>query len=258
MNRYEKAYDVIDTILHLMCGEKGEDGYEPTHDEMVKAMDDLKKLVGKATRKEYSYYGKEYFSVPPNLQNLDFHLTEAPDGKINRKEEREMERTFRLRKKTFRLREESFTFDKKGMILKGEIFEDGQCIFVRAWDIYLNNKDIMSDEEVRDCLASGINYKWPYRISELEPLNPIIPLSKLEYDLLKYYSEHGYQYIARDYDEVLYAYDTKPREMQYEWKATKEITRINFRDLFSFVKWEDEEPCSITYILDNCEVVEDD
>ena len=62
--KYEKAYDVIDTILHLMCGEKREDGYEPTHDEMVEAMDDLKKLVGKATPKEYLYYSKEYFSVP--------------------------------------------------------------------------------------------------------------------------------------------------------------------------------------------------
>ena len=50
--------------------------------------------------------------------------------KINRKEEKEMERTFRLIKK-------SFTFDKKGMILKGEIVKDGQGIFVRAWDIYI-------------------------------------------------------------------------------------------------------------------------
>lgn len=30
--------------------------------------------------------------------------------------------------RTFRLREESFTFDKKGMILKGEIVKDGQNI----------------------------------------------------------------------------------------------------------------------------------
>lgn len=80
MNRYKKAYDVIDTILHLMCGEKREDGYEP-------------------------------------------------DGKINRKEEKEMKRTFRLRKK-------NFNFDKKGMILKGVVSNDGR-IFVRAWDIYI-------------------------------------------------------------------------------------------------------------------------
>lgn len=169
-----------------------------------------------------------------------------------------MERTFRLRKKTFRLRKKTFSFEKKGMILKGEVSEDNQYVLVKAWDIYLNNKDIMSDEEVEICFINGSEYMWCYKTKELEALNPIIPLSKLEYELLKYYSEHGYQYIARDYDEVLYAYDTKPRKMQYEWKATKEITRINFRDLFSFVKWEDEEPCSITYILDNCEVVEDD
>lgn len=50
--------------------------------------------------------------------------------KINRKEEKEMERTFRLRKK-------NFSFEKKGMILKGEVSDDNQCIFVRAWDIYI-------------------------------------------------------------------------------------------------------------------------
>lgn len=185
------------------------------------------------------------------LQNLDFHLTKVPDDKKYRKEEKEMERTFRLIKK-------SFTFDKKGMILKGEIVKDGQGIFVRAWDIYLNNKDIMSDDEVKDCFAKGINYKWPYRISELESLNPIIHLSKLEYELLKYYIEHGYQYIARDNTEVLFAYDTKPDKMRYQWKSTENIKEINFDDLFSFIKWEDKEPYPITYILDNCEVDENE
>ena len=183
------------------------------------------------------------------LQNLDFHLTKVPDGKNIEKRKKEMERTFRLR-------EESFTFDKKGMILKGEIVKDGQGIFVRAWDIYLNNKDIMSDDEVKDCFARGIYYKWSYQISELESLNPIIPLSKLEYELLKYYSEHGYQYIARDIDKTLFAYDTKPCKMQFDWEITENIKEISFNNLFSFVKWEDEEPYPITYILDNCEVDE--
>lgn len=66
----------------------------------------------------------------PNLQNLDFHLTEVLDGKINRKEEKEMEQTFRLKN-------ENYSFDKKGMILRGEIIDGGQGIFVRAWDIYI-------------------------------------------------------------------------------------------------------------------------
>lgn len=185
----------------------------------------------------------------PNLQNLDFHLTKVPNDKINRKEEKEMERTFRLR-------EESFTFDKKGMILRGEMMHDGKGILVRARDMYLDNKDIMSNDEVIDCFARGVNYKWPYRISELESLNPIIPLSKLEYELLKYCIEHGYQYIARDDNTNLFAYDTTPSKLRSQWEVTKKVKRIYFDDLFSFIKWEDEEPYPITYILDNCEVDE--
>lgn len=188
-------------------------------------------------------------STLPNLQNLDFHLTKVPNDKINRKEEKEMERTFRLRKK-------NFSFEKKGMILKGEVSDDNQYIFVRSWDIYLNNKDIMSDDEVEFCLSYGINHKWMYLISELESLNPIIHLSKLEYELLKYYIGHGYRYIARDKDELLFACDIKPRKIQDRWDVIERVKKINFNDLFSFIKWEDKEPYPITYILDNCEVDE--
>ena len=49
MNKYVKAYEVIDTIMHLICGEKRSDGYEPTQDEMVEAMNTFKELVDKAT-----------------------------------------------------------------------------------------------------------------------------------------------------------------------------------------------------------------
>lgn len=185
----------------------------------------------------------------PNLQNLDFHLTKVPDDKKYRKEEKEMEQTFRLR-------EESFTFDKKGMILRGEMMHDGKGILVRARDMYLDNKDIMSNDEVIDCFARGINYKWPYRISELESLNPIIPLSKLEYELLKYCIEHGYQYIARDDNTNLFAYDTTPSKLRSQWEVTKKVKRIYFDDLFSFIKWEDEEPTLIQDILDKYEVIE--
>lgn len=145
---------------------------------------------------------------------------------------------------------------KKGMILRGEMMHDGKGILVRARDMYLDNKDIMSNDEVIDCFARGVNYKWPYRISELESLNPIIPLSKLEYELLKYCIEHGYQYIARDDNTNLFAYDTTPSKLRSQWEVTKKVKRIYFDDLFSFIKWEDEEPYPITYILDNCEVDE--
>lgn len=30
MNKYEEAFNVIETILHLMCGEEREDNYKPS------------------------------------------------------------------------------------------------------------------------------------------------------------------------------------------------------------------------------------
>lgn len=185
------------------------------------------------------------------LQNLDFHLTKVPNDKINRKEEKEMERTFRLRKK-------SFGFDKKGMILKGIVSNDEQCIFVRAFDIYLDNKDIMSDKEIETCFINGSEFIWSYWMSELESLNPIIPLSKLEYELLKYYSEHGYQYIAKDKSNQLFVYGNKPCKMSCTWDDVENFCECNFKNLFSFVSWEDKEPTLIQDILDRYEVVEDD
>lgn len=185
------------------------------------------------------------------LQNLDFHLTKVPNDKINRKEEKEMERTFRLRKK-------SFGFDKKGMILKGIVSNDEQCIFVRAFDIYLDNKDIMSDKEIETCFINGSEFIWSYWMSELESLNPIIPLSKLEYELLKYYSERGYQYIAKDKSNQLFVYGNKPCKMSCTWDDVENFCECNFKNLFSFVSWEDKEPTLIQDILDNHEVIENE
>ena len=187
----------------------------------------------------------------PNLQNLDFHLTKVPNDKINRKEEKEMERTFRLRKK-------SFGFDKKGMILKGIVSNDEQCIFVRAFDIYLDNKDIMSDKEIETCFINGSEFIWSYWMSELESLNPTIPLSKLEYELLKYYIEHGYQYIAKDKSNQLFVYGNKPCKMSCTWDDVENFCEYNFKNLFSFVSWEDKEPTLIQDILNRYEVIENE
>lgn len=42
-----EAYEVIDTLIHLMCGETREDGYEPTIDETINSMRILKQLIDK-------------------------------------------------------------------------------------------------------------------------------------------------------------------------------------------------------------------
>lgn len=42
-----EAYEVIDTLIHLMCGETREDSYEPTMDETINSMRILKQLIDK-------------------------------------------------------------------------------------------------------------------------------------------------------------------------------------------------------------------
>ena len=49
INKYQKAYEVIETILHLMCGETREDGYKPSQDEMIEAMNIFRELVDDET-----------------------------------------------------------------------------------------------------------------------------------------------------------------------------------------------------------------
>lgn len=164
----------------------------------------------------------------PNLQNLDFYLVEVPDGKINRKEEREMERTFRLK-------EQSFTFDKKGMILRGRMTDSRKCILVRA---------------------------WRYELDKLEPLETI-KMAQLDYEMLKLVQKQGAKYICRDEGGVLNICDTEPYQSEYEegiWWSTGETAYLNefFSKLFQFVKWEDKKYYVIEDVLNNCEVVEDD
>lgn len=71
MNKYQEAFDVIETILHLMCGEEREDGYRPSHDEMVNSMEDFKELVERATPQKLLYNG-EYvsFCKCPNCKKV--------------------------------------------------------------------------------------------------------------------------------------------------------------------------------------------
>lgn len=53
MNKYKEAIEVVDTLLHLMCGEEREDGYKPTIEEMSNSMDLLTDLANKADSLEW-------------------------------------------------------------------------------------------------------------------------------------------------------------------------------------------------------------
>lgn len=75
MNKYKEAIEVVDTLLHLMCGEEREDGYKPTMEEMSNSMDLLKELVDKADSLEWipvsESLPKEHNSIFAKLYGTD-------------------------------------------------------------------------------------------------------------------------------------------------------------------------------------------
>ena len=72
MNKYQKAIEVIDTLLHLMCGEEREDGYKPTMEEMSNSMDLLKELANKADAFEWIPVTERLPEPPKENQELDY------------------------------------------------------------------------------------------------------------------------------------------------------------------------------------------
>lgn len=86
-------------------------------------------------------------------------------------------------------------------------------------------------------------------------------ITELEKQLLIHFKNQGAQYIARDEDKSLFLYMEKPFKVaEYEcWDdhADKIIDLFVLSDLFTFVKWEDEEPIKIDDVLENCVVVEE-
>ena len=85
-----------------------------------------------------------------------------------------------------------------------------------------------------------------------------VKLTKLEYELLKFWNSKKYKYIARDSSDTVYVYREKPSKKFELWGSIYEhCVEQEFDKLFLFVKWEDEEPTSIKEVLNNCEVVND-
>lgn len=79
-------------------------------------------------------------------------------------------------------------------------------------------------------------------------------VTRLEYELLKYWNGKRYKYIARDRDGALYIYRDKPSKNEDVWGTLYGHARLMkyFDDLFCFVKWEDKEPIEIKEVLENC------
>lgn len=84
MNKYQKAIEVVDTLLHLMCGEEREDGYKPTMEEMSNSMDLLKDLANKADSFEWIPVSERLPEQPKENQELDYCLLDMYLVSINK------------------------------------------------------------------------------------------------------------------------------------------------------------------------------
>lgn len=84
MNKYQNAIEVIDTLLHLMCGEEREDGYKPTMEEMSNSMDLLKDLANKADSFEWIPVSERLPEQPKENQELDYCLLDMYLVSINK------------------------------------------------------------------------------------------------------------------------------------------------------------------------------
>lgn len=172
----------------------------------------------------------------------------------------------------------------KGMIVEGEINGRSEILEINSIDICRLNKDIMSKEQIiecmkyprcgfgnmdimskmdiRQCMFKGNDFTWRYELDKLEPLETI-KMTQLDYEMLKLVQKQGAKYICRDEGGVLNICDTEPYQSEYEegiWWSTGETAYLNefFSKLFQLVKWEDKKYYVIEDVLNNCEVVEDD
>lgn len=117
----------------------------------------------------------------------------------------------------------------------------------------LNCEDCIFNEE-EDCGCSFTRMKWM-----LSEYRAPVKLTKLEYELLKFWNDKEFKYIVRDSNDEVFVYREKPSKKSEVWGSIYGHHVVEeFYKLFLFVKWEDSEPTSIEEILDNCEVVEDD
>ena len=92
--------------------------------------------------------------------------------------------------------------------------------------------------------------------SEYEEPKPKIQLTQFEHEYLKECKQREFKYITRDKCGKMWLYEDFPTKGNACWDNRCRYFSCEFDDLFKFVKWEDEKPCSIEEILNKCEIEE--
>lgn len=113
-----------------------------------------------------------------------------------------------------------------------------------------NNCSRKNTTSCRQCLKLSL-------MDLLEEYKEPVKLSKFEYEYLKIAKKEGFNFIARDEDNMLYGFIKQPKKHNSYWHNSDKFIKI-FKSMFNFVKWEDEEPWEIDEILNNCTIVSGD
>ena len=113
-----------------------------------------------------------------------------------------------------------------------------------------NNCSRKNTTSCRQCLKLSLmdlleEYKEPFK------------LIKFEYEYLKVAKKEGFNFIARDEDNMLYGFIKQPKKHNSYWHNSDKFIKI-FKSMFNFVKWEDQYPWDIDEILNNCAIVSGD
>lgn len=146
----------------------------------------------------------------------------------------------------------------KGMVVEGEINERSEILEIDSIDICRLNKDIMSKEQIIECV------KYPRYCCSKACLKEIKPtFTMLEKLLLEHQLEMGYKYITRDLtNSRLNFFKNEPITNGSTWYSNNEddycVFDMHLTELYPFVSWEDKEPTLIQDILDNYEVIENE
>lgn len=160
------------------------------------------------------------------------------------------------RKMKYELKNPGKSWWVKGMIVEGEINERSEILEINSIDICRLNKDIMSKEQIIECM----NYpRCGFGKDYLKEIKPTFTM--LEKLLLEHQLEMGYKYITREVtDNRLNFFKNKPVTNGDLWFGKDEdlypVFDIYLKELYPFVSCENKEPTLIQDILDRYEVIE--
>lgn len=146
----------------------------------------------------------------------------------------------------------------KEMVVEGEINERSEILEIDSIDICRLNKDIMTKEQIINCMEYP---RYGFGKGYLKEIKPTFTM--LEKLLLEHQLEMGYKYITRDVtDNRLNFFKNKPIFKEVEQFGKNEayypVFDMYLKELYPFVSYDNEEPTLIQDILDKYEVIENE